>query len=213
VQNIIPVRLVPIPDLPTGIDTDFVRASPQSFPQPQLVSNATQAIFQAPNTGVKTGFSNLPQFGADRVQATGNLGRGIKIGIIDTGVDYTREPLGGCFGPNCKIVGGYDFAGDNYNGQNQPVEDADPLDKCSGHGTIVAGLIGANNNEFGVPGVAPEASLYAYRTYGCTGTSGEDVIFKAMQRAYVDGVDVLNLSLGTSFAQEVANGRRNLQLD
>ena len=200
IQNIIPVNLVSRPELPDGTDTGFSRASPQSLSGATDIGNATQAVLQtAAGDARNTGFSILPQIGADRVQATGNKGRGIKIGIIDTGVDYTRTPLGGCFAlPGCKIAGGYDFAGDNYNGQNTPVEGPDPIDKCSGHGTVTAGIIGAHDNEYGVPGVAPEAALYAYRTYGCTGTAGEDVLFKAMQRAYIDGMDVVNLSLGKS---------------
>jgi len=45
-------------------------------------------------------------------------GQGINIGIIDSGVDYTHPSLGGCFGPNCLIAGGFDFVGDNYDGQS-----------------------------------------------------------------------------------------------
>jgi subtilisin family serine protease len=45
-------------------------------------------------------------------------GQGINIGIIDSGVDYTHPSLGGCFGTNCPIAGGFDFVGDGYNGQS-----------------------------------------------------------------------------------------------
>lgn len=48
----------------------------------------------------------------------GIYGQGINIGIIDSGVDYTHPSLGGCFGPNCLIAGGFDFVGDNYTGQS-----------------------------------------------------------------------------------------------
>lgn len=48
---------------------------------------------------------------------------------IDSGVDYTHPTLGGGFGPGFKIAGGYDFVGDNFNGSNTPVQDADPLDQ------------------------------------------------------------------------------------
>ena len=50
------------------------------------------------------------------IRELGINGQGIKIGIIDSGVDYTHPSLGGCFGPNCIIAGGYDFVGDAYNG-------------------------------------------------------------------------------------------------
>ena len=144
----------------------------------------------------QTGFSVLPQIQADRVQAAGNKGAGIKIGIIDGGVDYTRPALGGCFGSGCKVAGGYDFVGDNYNGSNTPVPDSNPLDICYSHGTIVAGIIGANDNIYGVPGVAPAASLYSYRVFGCNGHSSNDLIIQGLERAYNDNMDVINLSIG-----------------
>ena len=160
-------------------------------------STATANIAAAATSAYgDTGFSTLPQFQADKVQAAGNKGAGIKIGIIDSGVDYTRPVLGGCFGNGCKIAGGYDFVGDAYTGNNDPVPDADPFDNCYSHGTIAAGIIGANDNIYGVPGVAPDATLYQYRVFGCTGATTDDIVIDAMQRAYTDGVDIINLSLG-----------------
>ncbi|KAG6820281.1 hypothetical protein H0H93_002893 [Arthromyces matolae] len=135
--------------------------------------------------------------GVDRLHAEGILGKGIKIGIIDTGIDYTHPALGGGFGPGYKVVGGYDLVGDNYNGANTPVPDPDPLDQCAGHGTHVAGIIGANpGNPFNISGVAYEASLSAYRVFGCTGTVTDDVIIDALLRGFQDAQDVLTLSLG-----------------
>ena len=52
------------------------------------------------------------------IRELGFYGQGIKIGIIDSGVDYTHPSLGGCFGPNCVITGGFDFVGDAYTGQS-----------------------------------------------------------------------------------------------
>jgi subtilisin family serine protease len=143
-----------------------------------------------------TGFSNLPQIQADRVHATGNKGKGIKVAIVDGGVDYTRAPLGGCFGTGCKIAGGYDLVGDDFDGTNDPVPDNDPFDECYQHGSIVAGIIGANDNEYNVTGVAPEASIYVYRVFSCNQYTTNDIVFQAMQRAYNDGADIINLSLG-----------------
>ncbi|OXG36623.1 peptidase [Cryptococcus neoformans Ze90-1] len=157
-------------------------------------SSSASAIASAPSTSAP--FSNLPQIQADAVQATGNKGKGIKVGIIDGGVDYTREPLGGCFGSGCKIAGGYDFVGDNYDGSNDPVPDNDPYDNCYSHGTFISGIIGANQNIYGAVGVAPEASLYVYRVFGCNGAASDDIVLAAMQKAYDDDMDVINLSLG-----------------
>ncbi|KAI9267864.1 peptidase S8/S53 domain-containing protein [Sporodiniella umbellata] len=128
----------------------------------------------------------------------GLTGKGIKIGIIDTGVDYTHPALGGCFGPGCRIAYGYDFVGDTYTGDNKPTPDSDPQDTCNGHGTHVAGIIGAQDQVHNFTGVAPEATLGAYRIFGCSGGSSSDIIMKAMEAAFMDGMDIINLSLGDS---------------
>lgn len=135
--------------------------------------------------------------GADKVNAEGNTGIGIKVAIIDSGVDYTHPNLGGCFGPGCKIAGGYDYVGDEFDGSNTPVPSNDPLDQCYGHGTFVAGIIGASGpNKYNVTGVAPGASQYHYRIFSCYGSTTDDIVAKAMQDAYTQGNDVINLSLG-----------------
>ncbi len=88
------------------------------------------------------------------VSPLGVTGQGVRIGIIDTGVDYQHATFGGTglladyqannrtvitdgFFPSARVVGGTDFAGDAYNGGNAPVPDPDPMD-CNGHGTHVA---------------------------------------------------------------------------
>ncbi|KAI7887459.1 subtilisin-like protein [Lichtheimia hyalospora FSU 10163] len=128
-------------------------------------------------------------------QELGLTGREIKVGIIDSGIDYTHPSLGGCFGKQCRVAFGHDFVGDDYTGDNQPIPDDDPMD-CNGHGTHVAGIIGAEDKEYKFTGVAPEVTLGAYRIFGCSGGSADDVIMKAMEQAYYDGMDVVNLSLG-----------------
>ncbi|CAE6542896.1 unnamed protein product [Rhizoctonia solani] len=138
--------------------------------------------------------------GVDKLHAENILGKGIKIGIIDSGIDYTHPALGGKFGPGNKVIGGYDFVGDAYRGSSgpAPVPDSDPLDQCNGHGTHVAGIIGADpSNPFNITGVAYQASINAYRVFGCSGTVGDDVIIAALMRADQDGNDVITLSLSS----------------
>ncbi|KAF9979453.1 hypothetical protein BGZ65_006548, partial [Modicella reniformis] len=152
--------------------------------------------------------------GVDKVHKKYKLtGKGIKIGVIDTGIDYTHPAFAasgakvGCFGKNCRVKYGYDFVGDKYDGKNTPVPDKDPSD-CQGHGTHVAGIIGANalNIKSGPKppqpfvGVAPEVTLGSYRVFGCKGATATDVILAAMEKAFDDKMDLINMSLGGSSA-------------
>ncbi|EKM75550.1 hypothetical protein AGABI1DRAFT_79685 [Agaricus bisporus var. burnettii JB137-S8] len=135
--------------------------------------------------------------GVDKLHAEGITGEGIKIGILDTGVDYNHPSLGGGFGPGFKFVGGFDFVGDDYDGTNAPIPDDDPLDICAGHGSHVSGIVGADpGNEFGISGVAYDATFSMYRVFGCVGFVTDDVLVEALLMGFQDGQDILTLSLG-----------------
>ncbi|KAJ3554568.1 hypothetical protein NM688_g3038 [Phlebia brevispora] len=135
--------------------------------------------------------------GVDKLHAMGVIGTGTTVAIIDTGIDYTHPSLGDGFGPGHKVVGGFDFVGDAFDGTNTPMPDPDPLDQCNGHGTHVAGIFGANpGNEFNISGVAFGADIRAYRIFGCTGTVPDDIIIEALLQGVSDGVDILTMSLG-----------------
>lgn len=137
--------------------------------------------------------------GADIVRREmGETGAQIRVGVIDSGIDYHHPDLGGCFGPGCRVAFGHDFVGDDFVGNDpstQPVPDGDP-DDCAGHGTHVAGIIGANG---AIKGVAPDVVFGAYRVFGCRGGSRADIILKAMERAAADGMRVVNISIGSPF--------------
>jgi minor extracellular serine protease Vpr len=127
----------------------------------------------------------------------GLTGRGIRVAIMDTGIDYDHPDLGGCFGPGCRVEIGHDFVGDAFDSSTNPVQTPDPLpDDCAGHGTHVAGIVGANG---GVVGVAPEVTFGAYRVFGCTGDTLSDIMIAAMERIAEDGADVVNISIGAAF--------------
>ncbi|KAG0244230.1 hypothetical protein BGX31_009626 [Mortierella sp. GBA43] len=147
--------------------------------------------------------------GVDVVQKKYKLtGKGIKVGVIDTGLDYKHPAFAvpgakeGCFGKGCRVQYGYDFVGDAFDGSKGRKEDKDPMD-CEGHGTHVAGIIGGNALHITSPkpptpfvGVAPEVTFGAYRIFGCEGGSPTDIIMAAMERAAEDKMDIINMSLG-----------------
>ncbi|ULT56910.1 S8 family serine peptidase [Neobacillus drentensis] len=109
-------------------------------------------------------------------------GKGITVGVIDTGVDYTHPDL------KSNYAGGHDLV-DN---------DRDPMEtlaigKATIHGTHVAGIIAANGK---IKGVAPEAKIVAYRALGPGGGGTTEQVLAAIEQAIKDKVDVVNLSLG-----------------
>src|SRR3989344_3876803 len=123
----------------------------------------------------------VKRIGAGTVHDGDNKGLGIKIGIIDSGINYNHPDLDGVY------VGGYDFV------QN----DSDPMD-VYGHGTHVAGTACAEDNGFGVVGVAPNCALYSIRVLNDDGVGSWSATIAAMDWAVQNGMQVVNLSLGSS---------------
>ncbi|TDZ61854.1 Minor extracellular protease vpr [Colletotrichum trifolii] len=140
-------------------------------------------------------FSTHVMTQVDKLRADGITGKGIKVAVIDTGIDYGHPALGGCFGPECLVSYGTDFVGDAYDGYNEHFPDPDPMD-CGGHGTHVAGIIAAQSNPFGFTGTAPGVTLGAYKVFGCEGEVSNDVLIAAYNRAFEDGSDIITASIG-----------------
>lgn len=146
-----------------------------------------------------------PFIGAPDVWDLGYTGKGIKVGVIDTGIDYAHPVLKDAY------KGGYDFV-DNDNDpyettpldwENDPSNPPQVDDRGStywtDHGTHVAGTIGARDaGEYGVVGIAPEADIYAYRVLGPYGSGYSSWVLGGIDRSVQDGMDVINLSLGNS---------------
>lgn len=157
----------------------------------------------------------------------GLRGQKIRVGVIDSGIDYTHSMLGGSgrvedyeaveltkpspHFPNQKVVGGIDLVGEKYDIGSLnpelwlPKPDVNPMDE-GGHGTHVAGTIaGLGDGVNSYDGVAPEALLYAIKVFG-TGSTTDEVVIAALEWSVdpnQDGVlddklHVVNLSLGGS---------------
>lgn len=110
-------------------------------------------------------------------------GCGVKVGVIDTGIDYTHPDL------KKNYKGGYDLV----DLDEDPMETMPKQGMPTEHGSHVAGIIAGNGV---LKGVAPEADIYAYRALGPGGVGSSINIIAAMERAMKDGVDIINLSLG-----------------
>ncbi|MGO1621676.1 S8 family serine peptidase [Flaviflexus sp.] len=154
--------------------------------------------------------------GADFAQDLGVSGYGQTISIIDTGVDIDHVAFGGTGvadttpwseinGNGSRIIGGYDFVGDDYNANPAadnynpvPAPDSNP-DDCQGHGTHVAGIAAGSDDVTGVYGVAPDANILAYRVFGCEGSTDSAIMLQAMEASARDGADIVNMSIGAGF--------------
>lgn len=112
-------------------------------------------------------------------------GKGIKVAVIDTGIDYHHPDL------KKQYKGGYDVV----DGDDDPMETLAQQGTPTIHGTHVAGIIAANGK---MKGVAPEAELYVYRALGPGGQGTTEQVIEAIEKAVEDGADIINLSLGNS---------------
>lgn len=131
-------------------------------------------------------------------------GQGIKIGIIDTGIDYTHADLGSCTkaqvtsGQCAKVIGGYNFISKTN----------DPMDN-NGHGTHVAATAAGDGS---LKGVAPKALIYSYKVFDSSGAGNSSDIIAAIEKSidpngdgnFADRLDVINLSIcdGTGNADD-----------
>ena len=123
----------------------------------------------------------VPYVGGAALQARGTDGAGVRVAVLDSGIDYTHKNLGGAgtadaytaawgtattdprnttrdgLFPTAKVVDGFDFVGEAWPNADR-TEDPDPID-FQGHGSHVAGTIAARTNSIGIAGVAPNAKI------------------------------------------------------
>ena len=142
--------------------------------------------------------NSLPYIGTEIPRMEGMDGTGIKIAVIDTGVDFNHPDLFG-WGPDGKVIGGYNFI--------QPTQL--PMD-TNGHGTKVAGIIAADGN---VLGVAPKAKILAYKVSEDGEGVSSELISGAIQKAIEDKADIINISLGVNRTNSKIDNAVNHALD
>ncbi|MFH1210988.1 MAG: S8 family peptidase [archaeon] len=136
------------------------------------------------------------QIGADKVWAEGVDGTGVKVAILDTGIDLDHPELQDSY------LGGYDY-----------VNNDDTPEDGNGHGTHVAGIITANGVTANAKGVAPGVGIYMYKVCDAQGNCFEDDMTAAMQAAVATDAEVMSISIGGgSFTTENCDSD-NLAID
>jgi subtilisin len=132
-----------------------------------------------------------PPWGIDRVGGgglTNYTGVGIKVAVIDTGLDLDHEDLFG------NIKGSVDFTGSRKGAEDE-----------HGHGSHVGGTIAAIDNDRGVIGVAPRAHLYAVRVLDRRGWGSWSDVASGITWAADNGMQIANMSLGGGRSATVEN--------
>ncbi|MBU8905411.1 S8 family peptidase [Desertibacillus haloalkaliphilus] len=130
-------------------------------------------------------------WGNERIQLPnfhnhGLTGEGVNISIVDTGIAQHED---------LTISGGATF-----------VFGTNSYDDDNGHGTHVAGIVAANDNDIGIVGVAPEASIYALKSLNEDGLGYLSDIIAAIDWSIDHNMDIINLSLGM---QRESNALKN----
>ncbi len=121
----------------------------------------------------------LNKIEAQRSWASSYTGKDVKIAVLDTGIAEHDD---------LKVAGGVSIV----------TEDPTMFSDDHGHGTHVAGIIGAKDNNVGVVGVSPDASLYAVKVLNDTGKGRLSDVIKGIEWAISNEMDIINLSLGAS---------------
>lgn len=126
--------------------------------------------------------------GSQPVHNQNIIGAGVKIAVLDTGIDYNHPDLAGNY------KGGYDFVNN----------DPDPWDdNCLSyfktcHGTHVSGTIAAEHNGIGVVGVAPGSSIYAVKVLDVGGFGAASLVVSGIEWAKNNGMNIISMSLGST---------------
>ncbi|MCR6595588.1 S8 family serine peptidase [Bacillus halotolerans] len=126
---------------------------------------------------------NLEPIQVKQAWKEGLTGKNVKIAVIDSGISPHDD---------LSISGGYSAVSytSSYKDDN-------------GHGTHVAGIIGAKHNGYGIDGIAPEAQIYAVKALDQNGSGDLQGLLKGIDWSIANGMDIVNMSLGTSSDSQI----------
>ncbi|MDW0116325.1 S8 family serine peptidase [Sporosarcina thermotolerans] len=163
--------------------------------------------------------TSIDHLGIEALWAEGFEGQGIKVAVLDTGIDADHPEFEGIYkgGKNFVPHTGTDYTrprADDDASETSPAERPNHRDEVNDsgrtfwtdHGTHVAGTIAAiGKNEYGVKGIAPKVDLYMYRVLGAYGSGSNAGVIAAIDYAVKQEMDVINLSLGGGVNTETAS--------
>lgn len=184
------------------------------FERPRAVETSSTVMASSSTPSDLFKERNSSKFiGAEELNQRGITGKGVTVGIIDTGIDYTHAMLGGDGSgaaythpekggpvaidpdkansqfPNSKVIGGVDLVGTEFNAASPdfqkmiPHPDMNPIDEA-GHGSHVAGTVaGIGDGINTYNGMAPDAKLYAIKVFGADGSTSDYVVIAALEYA------------------------------
>ncbi|OXM14916.1 S8 family serine peptidase [Paenibacillus herberti] len=193
----LPANEIPLLAKVPGVKSIYENRNFYSIPQAEKTESADDSV------ACKCDINPLDQINAPEAWAKDITGKGIKVGVIDTGVDYLHPDLKDAY------KGGHD----SFFNTDDPFEEIPNKDTGNlgtSHGTHVSGTIAArekNTGEYAHKGVAYESDLYVYKVLGfdfetgrASGSSAQ--VIDGIENAVEDGMDIINLSLGSDDAKD-----------
>lgn len=154
---------------------------------------ADSTDFKVLSDGTDTS-DNFEQWNLEPIQVkqawkAGLTGKNIKIAVIDSGISPHDD---------LSIAGGYSAVSytSSYKDDN-------------GHGTHVAGIIGAKHNGYGIDGIAPEAQIYAVKALDQNGSGDLQSLLQGIDWSIANRMDIVNMSLGTTSDSKILHDAVN----
>ena len=195
-------------DLIPAMAVDLTSSAAAKLAKESSISYVEQEVRRTPFAHIVPGqlFTGSPEilpWGVEKVRAddvwdpdhnlTVNAGRpagqGVKVAVLDSGVDITHPDLAA----NLDLADSFDFVDGDTNVSDVP-------GAVTGHGTSTSGIVAAVDNNIGVIGTAPKATVIMYRVCDSSvaplGDCPDSAIIGGLQEAVKDGADVVSMSFG-----------------
>jgi subtilisin family serine protease len=183
-----------IPGVVTELTADEIKALRKSSNIRSIEEDGHAEIVGADNeakpggSGGGTPPAEVLPWGVNRIDAdlawTKSTGAGIKVAVLDTGIDKTHPDL------KDHVKGGVNFV------PSRGIVDSTAWNDDNGHGSHCAGIIGAIDNTIGVIGVAPNVDIYSVKVLNKQGSGDWSWIIGGINWAVTNHMQVISMSLG-----------------